>query len=121
MTLIASISSFYADDAASRGENIQAVLNADMIGWEGDGAPAIEDLDVNYNSGSQWLVQAMAVAAAVIIQAHTTIRNIFVLLFLASVAEECTSGGSGLSRHRVWNAGVVGADAIACCSSSTGR
>ncbi|MCU0302766.1 MAG: M28 family peptidase [Thermoanaerobaculales bacterium] len=57
-------SDHYADDAAARGEDIQAVLNADMIGWQGDGQPATEDLDVNYNTGSAWLAQAMVDAAA---------------------------------------------------------
>jgi Peptidase family M28/Immune inhibitor A-like, MAM domain len=56
-------SDHYADTAAAAGEDIQAVLNGDMIGWEGDGQPAVEDLDVNYNSGSQWLAQAMVDAA----------------------------------------------------------
>ena len=58
-------SDHYADTAAALGEDIQAVLNGDMIGWEGDGLPAVEDLDVNYNSGSQWLAQAMLDAAAI--------------------------------------------------------
>jgi hypothetical protein len=57
-------SDHYADQAAALGEDIQAVLNGDMIGWEGDGQPAVEDLDINYNSGSQWLAQAMTDAAA---------------------------------------------------------
>jgi hypothetical protein len=57
-------SEYYADDAAARGEDIQAVLNGDMIGWEGDGYPVVEDLDVNYNTASQWLAQAMVDAAA---------------------------------------------------------
>jgi len=57
-------SDHYADNAAAVGENIQAVLNGDMIGWEGDGQPAVEDLDINYNSGSQWLATAMIDAAA---------------------------------------------------------
>ncbi len=57
-------SDHYADTAAAAGEDIQAVLNGDMIGWEGDGQPAVEDLDINYNSGSQWLAQAMVDAAA---------------------------------------------------------
>jgi hypothetical protein len=57
-------SNYYADQAAAAGENIQAVLNGDMIGWEGDGQPAVENLDVNYNSGSQWLAQAMIDASA---------------------------------------------------------
>ncbi|TFG40248.1 MAG: M28 family peptidase [Candidatus Aminicenantes bacterium] len=57
-------SDFYADAAAAAGENIQAVLNGDMIGWQGNGQPTVEDLDLNYNSGSQWLAQAMVDAAA---------------------------------------------------------
>jgi len=57
-------SDYYADAAAAANENIVAVLNADMIGWEGDGIPAIENLDVNYNSSSQWLAQALVDAAA---------------------------------------------------------
>jgi len=57
-------SDHYADNAAAAGENIQAVLNGDMIGWEGDGQPAVENLDINYNSGSQWLATAMIDAAA---------------------------------------------------------
>ncbi|MEW5763511.1 MAG: M28 family peptidase [Acidobacteriota bacterium] len=48
-------SAAYADDAQARGEQIQAVLNADMIGWQGDGSPAAENLDLNYNASSQWL------------------------------------------------------------------
>ena len=48
-------STYYADDALARGENIQGVLNGDMIGWEGDGSPAPENLDLDYNSASQWL------------------------------------------------------------------
>jgi hypothetical protein len=57
-------SDHYADLAAATGEDIQAVLNGDMIGWEGDGNPIEEDLDVNYNASSQWLAQAMVDAAA---------------------------------------------------------
>jgi hypothetical protein len=56
-------SDHYADLAAATGENIQAVLNGDMIGWQGD-TPASEDLDVIYNSTSAWLAQAMIDAAA---------------------------------------------------------
>mgnify|MGYP001817744773 FL=1 len=56
-------SDHYADQAAALGENIQAVLNGDMIGWEGDN-PAVEDLDIIYNSTSAWLSQAMVDAAA---------------------------------------------------------
>lgn len=57
-------SDHYADDAAFRGENILAVLNGDMIGWEGNGQPAEEDLDIIHNSNSAWIVQAMTNAAA---------------------------------------------------------
>ena len=56
-------STYYADDALARGENIQAVLNADMIGWEGNGTPAPENLDLNYNAASQWLGQLFAQCA----------------------------------------------------------
>jgi hypothetical protein len=45
----------YADDAWARGENILGVINMDMNGWEGDGSPDPENLDINYNSGSEWL------------------------------------------------------------------
>jgi hypothetical protein len=48
-------SAAYASDAQQRGENILGVINMDMIGWEGDGSPATENLDLNYNSNSQWL------------------------------------------------------------------
>jgi hypothetical protein len=57
-------SDHYASQAQSSGENIVAVLNADMIGWEGDGNPVAEDLDVNTNSGSAWLGTLMREAAA---------------------------------------------------------
>lgn len=56
-------SDHYADSAAASGEAIQAVLNGDMIGWEGD-TPASEDLDIIYNSTSAWLSQMMVDAAA---------------------------------------------------------
>ena len=48
-------SEYYADAAAAAGEDIQAVLNADMIGWQGNGTPNPENLDVNYNTSSAWL------------------------------------------------------------------
>jgi len=54
----------YAGDAAARGENIIGVLNADMNGWEGDGFPALENLDLPYNSDSEWLADFFAEAAA---------------------------------------------------------
>jgi hypothetical protein len=57
-------SSAYAADAQQRGENILGVINMDMIGWEGDGSPEPENLDLNYNSNSQWLGQLFAETAA---------------------------------------------------------
>ncbi len=57
-------SEYYAAQAASAGEQIVAVLNADMNGWQGDGLPATgENLDVNTNSTSSWLGQLMQQAA----------------------------------------------------------
>jgi hypothetical protein len=53
----------YAAAAAAAGENIQAVLNGDMIGWEGDGIPAAEDIDINLNSSSTWLGNLMVSAS----------------------------------------------------------
>jgi hypothetical protein len=43
----------YAADAKARGEDIRGVLNFDMNGWEGDGLPGPEDLDLNYNAASE--------------------------------------------------------------------
>jgi subtilisin-like proprotein convertase family protein len=54
----------YAADAATRGENILGVINYDMIGWQGDGIPAVENLDLDYNAPSQWLAQRFVDAAA---------------------------------------------------------
>jgi hypothetical protein len=45
----------YADDAFLRGENVLGVINMDMNGWEGDGLPGPENLDINYNGPSEWL------------------------------------------------------------------
>ena len=56
-------SDYYAAEAASQGEQITAVLNGDMIGWEGDGYPAVEDLDINQNTASEWLGNLFAQAA----------------------------------------------------------
>ncbi len=56
-------STFYANDAEKRGEDIRAVLNADMIGWEGDGRPEAEDLDINYDENSEWLADLMVETA----------------------------------------------------------
>ncbi len=47
----------YANDALARNENILGVINTDMPGWEGDGNPAQENLDVSYNTSSQWLAE----------------------------------------------------------------
>lgn len=58
-------SSGYADQASQDGEDIIAVLNGDMIGFEGDDIPASgEDLDVNTNSASVWLGNLMTQVAA---------------------------------------------------------
>jgi hypothetical protein len=53
----------YAADAEARGENILGVINMDMPGWEGDGIPAQENLDVSYNTASQWLGELFADSA----------------------------------------------------------
>lgn len=57
-------SSDVADAMAAGGETPIGVLNGDMIGWEGDGTPAPEDLDVNYNGASEWLATLFAQAAS---------------------------------------------------------
>lgn len=56
-------STYYADDALARGENIQGVLNGDMVGWQGDASPNPENLDLDYNSTSQWLGELFAQCA----------------------------------------------------------
>jgi hypothetical protein len=57
-------SEYYAAQAAAAGEQIIAVLNADMTGWQGDGLPATgEDLDVNTNAASAWLGTLLKEAA----------------------------------------------------------
>ena len=53
-------SEYYADYAYSHGENILGVLNFDMNGWAGDGNPTPENLDVDFNSASQWLGELFA-------------------------------------------------------------
>jgi hypothetical protein len=53
----------YAADAQARGENILGVINMDMPGWEGDGMPDPENLDVSYNGTSQWLGERFADSA----------------------------------------------------------
>jgi len=55
-------SEYYADHNPA-GDNIQAVLNADMISYEGEG-PRPEDLDINLNTTSTWLGTLMTQAAA---------------------------------------------------------
>jgi hypothetical protein len=57
-------STAYARDAKERGEDIRGVLNFDMNGWEGNGIPAQEDLDINYNEASADLADAFVQAAA---------------------------------------------------------
>lgn len=57
-------SEYYAAQAAAAGEQIIAVLDADMTGWQGDGLPATgEDLDVNTNAASAWLGTLLQQAA----------------------------------------------------------
>lgn len=48
-------SSYYSAKAYKNNEDIIGVLNADMIGWEGDGVPTEEDLDLSYNENSEFL------------------------------------------------------------------
>jgi len=57
-------SEYAAAQAAAAGDSIYAVLNGDMIGWEGDGQPSVETLDLNYNSTSEWLGLLFEQAAA---------------------------------------------------------
>ncbi|MBP7147875.1 MAG: M28 family peptidase [Acidobacteria bacterium] len=53
----------YAADAKARGEDIRGVIDLDMTGWEGDGSPDPEDLDLVCNSASMDLGQLMAQCA----------------------------------------------------------
>lgn len=57
-------SDHYAAEAKARGDDIRGVLNFDMNGWEGDGIPEVENLDVSYNSFSQWLGELYAESAS---------------------------------------------------------
>ncbi len=50
-------STYYAYNSHQNGEDILGVLNADMIGWEGDGKPTSEDLDLSYDDNSEALAQ----------------------------------------------------------------
>ncbi|UCF68447.1 MAG: Zn-dependent exopeptidase M28, partial [Acidobacteriota bacterium] len=54
----------YAADAKARGEDIRGVLNFDMNGWEGDGLPNPENLDLNYNDASEDLALLFTQCAA---------------------------------------------------------
>ncbi len=54
----------WAAEAFARGDNILGVLNGDMIGWEGDGQPSQENLDLNFNNDSAWLGSVFVQAAA---------------------------------------------------------
>lgn len=56
-------STAYASAAAASGEKIVGVLNLDMPGWQGDGSPSPENLDLNYNAASAWLGLHFAAAA----------------------------------------------------------
>jgi hypothetical protein len=54
----------YAAAAAARGEDIRGVINMDMNGWAGNAvAPAVENLDLNYDANSQSLAQHFAACA----------------------------------------------------------
>lgn len=53
----------YAAALATAGTPPVAVLNGDMIGWEGNGSPDPEDLDVDLDSTSSWLGAAFTQAA----------------------------------------------------------
>ena len=55
-------SEYYAADAAARGEDVQGVLDADMVGWQGD-SPGDEDLVVDVDAASQWLGNLLTQAA----------------------------------------------------------
>lgn len=54
----------YAQALATAGTPPVAALNGDMIGWEGNGTPNPEDLDVNLNATSSWLGATFAQAAS---------------------------------------------------------
>lgn len=54
----------YAADAQARGEDIRGVIDLDMNGWEGDGSPNPEDLDLICNSASMDLGALMEQCAA---------------------------------------------------------
>jgi hypothetical protein len=54
----------YAADAKARGEDIRGVLNFDMNGWEGNGLPSQENLDLSYNAASEDLALLFEQAAA---------------------------------------------------------
>ncbi len=58
-------STYYANWAYNNGEDIKAVINMDMPGWEGNASPNPENLDLNYNSASEDLGLFYAQAANV--------------------------------------------------------
>lgn len=45
-------SDYYAQRCKDRAEDVRGVVNMDMNGWEGDGIPNPENLDLNYNEPS---------------------------------------------------------------------
>ena len=53
----------YAEEARAEDRDIVAVLNVDMLGWDGDGR---FDLHVVANDGSEWLLRAIERIAAVL-------------------------------------------------------
>ena len=57
-------SAAYARQAAADEADILAALNADMIGWEGDGKPVPEDLDLNYDDHSTAVADLMTEVGA---------------------------------------------------------
>jgi hypothetical protein len=58
-------SAAYARQAAADETDILAALNADMIGWEGDGSPAPEDMDLNYDDASTAVAALMTAVGTV--------------------------------------------------------
>lgn len=56
-------SDYYSNDALARGEDIRGVLNFDMNGWQGDGIPSQENLDLSYNEPSKNLALLFAQCA----------------------------------------------------------
>jgi hypothetical protein len=63
-------SSIYADDAATAGEDITAMIAVDMIAYGPEG----EDLDLNTKPGQEWLPRAFADATAAWTELETVER-----------------------------------------------